>query len=243
MSTFDFDTVDGAVRRAREERHAGAPAATGLREHRLDVLGPAGLLRLQREAGNSAVAELAEQDQHSPVLDVVSGGGSSLDRDVRTDMERRLGADFSDVRVHTDSASHDSARSVGAHAYTVGSHVVFQRDAFDPHSTAGRTTLAHELTHVMQQRSGPVDGTPTGGGVSVSDPGDRFERAAAENAQRAMGSEPESQDVQRETEPSGSGFVPSVQRDEDPDEEPDENAAVQGLFVQREQSEEEEEAG
>ena len=242
MSTFDFETAEGAVHRAREERQSQTAGTIGLKEHRLDVLGPAGILRLQRAAGNGAVAELAEQDERSPVLDVVSGGGSSLDRDVRTDMEQRLGGDFSDVRVHTDGAANESARSVGAHAYTVGSHVVFQRDAYDPHSTAGKTTLAHELTHVMQQRSGPVDGTPTGGGVSVSDPGDRFERAASENAQRAMSSGTETEDVQREAE-SGAGIGVAVQREENPDEEPDENAAVQGLFVQREESEEEEEAG
>ena len=51
---------------------------------------------------------------------------------------------------------------MNAHAYTVGSNVVFQRDQYDPGSDAGRTMLAHELTHVVQQRSGPVDGTPTG---------------------------------------------------------------------------------
>lgn len=238
MSTFEFETTEGVTRRSREERHNdGGAGSTGLREHRLDVLGPAGILRLQREAGNSAVAELAEQEDRSPVLDVVSSGGSSLDRETRNDMEGRLGADFSDVKVHTDAAANDSARAVGAHAYTVGSHVVFQRDAYDPHSTTGRTTLAHELTHVMQQRSGPVDGTPAGGGVSVSDPGDRFERAAAANAERVMGGD-DSADVQRTTEPG----APVVQRAEDPDEEPDESAAVQGMFVQREEEPEEDEA-
>jgi hypothetical protein len=49
-----------------------------------------------------------------------------------------------------------------------------------------RHTLAHELTHVIQQRSGPVSTTPTGDGVAVSDPGDRFERAAEANAHRVM---------------------------------------------------------
>jgi Zn-dependent peptidase ImmA (M78 family) len=47
--------------------------------------------------------------------------------------------------------------------------------------------LAHELTHVVQQRSGPVDGTPAEGGISVSDPSDRFEREAVENAERVAG--------------------------------------------------------
>ncbi|MRG59575.1 DUF4157 domain-containing protein [Agromyces sp. CFH 90414] len=212
------------------------PSLAGLAGHRMDVLGRDSLLRLQREAGNGAVSGLvAEQEaepQRSPVLDVVqSGGGSPLEGGVREDMESRLGADFSDVRVHTGADAHTSAQSVGAHAYTVGSNVVFQRDAYDPSSTAGRTTLAHELTHVMQQRSGPVDGSPAGGGVSVSDPGDRFETAAAENATRVM-SEPAP--VQRETDASAASSAASVQREGEEEEEP-----VQGLFVQREEAAEE----
>lgn len=148
-------------------------------------LAPHDLLRLQREAGNEAVSELVAE--RSPVLDVVGrGGGSPLDAGIRADMEGRIGADFSDVRVHTDSAAHDSARAVGARAYTVGHDVVFQRDAFDPGSHTGRLTLAHELTHVVQQRSGPVAGTPSAGGIRVSDPGDSFETAAAANAERVL---------------------------------------------------------
>jgi hypothetical protein len=103
------------------------------------------------------------------------------------DMEARLGHRFDDVRVHTGEAADRSARAVQAHAYTVGSDVVFSNGTYDPSSVAGRTLLAHELTHVVQQRSGPVDGTPAAGGVRVSDPGDRFEREAAATAERAMG--------------------------------------------------------
>ncbi|ROR97600.1 uncharacterized protein DUF4157 [Salana multivorans] len=150
------------------------------------VLGASGILRLQREAGNGAVAGMLEEER-SPVLDVVGrGGGSPMESGLRRDMETRLGADFSDVRIHTDARAHDSARSVGARAYTVGSDVVFQREAFDPSSRAGRTTIAHELTHVIQQRSGPVAGSDAGNGVRVSDPGDSFELAAAANAEAAM---------------------------------------------------------
>ncbi|MGH3695387.1 MAG: DUF4157 domain-containing protein [Pseudonocardiaceae bacterium] len=199
---------------------------------RTDVLGPAGLLGLQRAVGNAGVAGLVE-DERSPVLDVVgSGGGSPLDRDTRTDMESRLGHDFGDVRVHNDSRAHESATAVNAHAYTVGSNIVFQRDRYDPSSTEGKTMLAHELTHVVQQRGGPVDGTPTGGGIQVSDPSDRFEREASANAERAM-SAPAPAAL------SASG--PAVQRQADEEEAPEE-AAVQGAFVQRQEGEEEEEA-
>ncbi|KUN09290.1 hypothetical protein AQI95_05525 [Streptomyces yokosukanensis] len=127
--------------------------------------------------------------QRSSVAGVLRSAGRPLDGRTRNEMERRLGADFSDVRVHTDSAARTSAAELGARAYTSGSHVVIGEGGGDKH------TLAHELTHVVQQRSGPVSGTDTGQGFSVSDPGDRFEKAAEANARRVM-----------------SGPVPDVQR-------------------------------
>ncbi len=145
------------------------------------------LLALQRTAGNTAVTQLVTDERQSPVLDVVGkGGGQALPADVRTDMEGRLGADFSSVRVHTDGRAAASAAAVQARAYTVGEEVVFGSGGLDTTSSDGRRTLAHELTHVVQQRSGPVDGTPTGDGISVSDPSDRFEREAEQVATNAM---------------------------------------------------------
>src|SRR4051812_41506219 len=83
------------------------------------------LLELQRLAGNASVSRMlsptAEEqaEDRSPVLDVVGGGGGSpLDGGIRSEMEGRLGADFADVKVHTDSKASDSAKSVQANAYT-----------------------------------------------------------------------------------------------------------------------------
>lgn len=122
-----------------------------------------------------------------PVLSVAgSDGGRPLAPDVRADMEARLGQDFSGVRIHDDGRADESARAVQAYAYTVGSDVVFQRGRYDPGSPAGRLELAHELTHVIQQRTGPVDGSLTADGLRISNPSDSFERQAAANAQRAM---------------------------------------------------------
>ncbi|ADG75150.1 conserved hypothetical protein [Cellulomonas flavigena DSM 20109] len=213
-----------------DEDRAAPVVGRALAGDRPDLLGSAGLTYLQRTAGNSATADLVEGER-SPVLDVLSsGGGRPLEPGVRSDMEARLGADFGDVRVHTDSAAADSARAVGAHAYTVGRDVVFQRDAYDPDSHAGRTTLAHELTHVVQQRSGPVDGTPTGDGVQVSDPGDRFETAAAATAEHVMSAPAGASAVGT----AGAGVAAAVQREEVP-----EDAELQGAFVQREEEPEE----
>lgn len=235
MRSHNHDVDEGRELRPKSDRIE--PEDTGLMYRaaaagRTDVLGPAGLLGLQRAVGNAGVAGVVEEER-SPVLDVVgSSGGAPLDADTRADMESRLGHDFGDVRVHTDSQAHDSAKAVNAHAYTVGSNVVFQRDKYDPSSTEGRTMLAHELTHVVQQRSGPVDGSPTGGGIQVSDPSDRFEREATANAERAVAA----------PVPAGTSG-PAVQRQEAPpaeeEEKPEEEAAptAQGAFIQREADE------
>jgi hypothetical protein len=95
-------------------------------------------------------------------------------------MESRLGADFSDVRIHDDRAARASAAQVGARAYTCGSHVVIGDGGED------KQALVHELTHVIQQRQGPVAGSDLGGGLKISDPSDRHERAAEATAARVM---------------------------------------------------------
>jgi hypothetical protein len=202
---------------------------------RLDAAGPAGVVGLQRAAGNAGTASLLEEER-SPVHDVVGSGGSPLDAGVRADMEARLGHDFSDVRIHNDDAAHQSAKSVNAQAYTVGSSIVFQRDKYDPGSAAGQHMLAHELTHVVQQRSGPVDGTDAGGGVKVSDPSDRFEREAVANADQVM-SAPAPAAMPGVQRMSADGAA--VQREEAPEEE-EETAQT---YVQREEEEAEEEQG
>jgi hypothetical protein len=121
---------------------------------------------------------------HSPVLDVVRSGGTQLPEELREHMEARFGSDFSRVRIHADETAHRSAQSINALAYTVGEHIAFQKGAYDPATTNGRARVAHELVHVIQQRSGPVDGTEMSGGLRVSDPGDRFEREASTIAER-----------------------------------------------------------
>ncbi|WP_083822285.1 DUF4157 domain-containing protein [Saccharopolyspora spinosa] len=139
-------------------------------------------LRAEREArlGADCGHELAERPavQRSSVHDVLRSAGRPLDDSTRTDMEFRLGADFSQVRIHDDTAARTSASELGARAYTSGHHVVI--------GDGDKHTLAHELTHVIQQRQGPVSGTDNGSGLSVSDPSDRFEREAETNARRAM---------------------------------------------------------
>jgi hypothetical protein len=241
MHGHEHDFEDGQSLRPKGSRaaeHEAGTAAKMAAGGRWEAAGAGGILDLQRTAGNAGVAAAMEEEQRSPVHDVISGGGKPLDHDTRADMEGRLGADFGDVRVHDDSRAHESAVAVNAHAYTVGSNVVFQRDRYDPGSDSGKLTLAHELTHVIQQRSGPVEGTPASGGISVSDPSDRFEREAASNAERVMSAEAPTVAAGA---PSGAAGA-AVQREEAGEEEEEVQTLSADTPVQREEEEAEEEA-
>jgi hypothetical protein len=154
---------------------------------------PASLLHLQRTAGNAGVVQMLEEEgaERSPVHDIVGrGGGQPLDESTRTSMESAFGTSFEDVRVHTDETASKSAEAVGANAYTVGSDMVFRSGQFDPGTSTGQRTIAHELSHVIQQREGPVDGTEAPGGIRLSNPSDRFEQAAETTADAIIRSAP-----------------------------------------------------
>ncbi|MFF7967511.1 DUF4157 domain-containing protein [Streptomyces sp. NPDC007903] len=168
---------------ARSRRPAVRPA--------VPAQAPKSLHALQRSVGNATVARMLTQrdetaddpsvQRRSGVHDVLRSSGRPLEPGVRAEMESRFGGtDFGDVRVHKDAAAQRSAAEIGARAYTSGRHIVIGENGSDKH------TLAHELTHVVQQRSGPVAGTDTGQGLRLSDPSDRFEREAEANAHRVM---------------------------------------------------------
>ncbi len=99
--------------------------------------------------------------------------GRDLSSPVRSEMEAAFGTGLSDVRVHTDPQADTLSRTVQARAFNFGRDIFFQKGAFEPSSHAGRELLAHELTHVVQQR-----GAPTGSEVTVSEPADASEREA-----------------------------------------------------------------
>jgi hypothetical protein len=80
------------------------------------------------------------------------GGGRPLSDPERSFFEPRLGADFGGVRIHTGSRADEAARSIHADAFTTGRDVVFRSSAYRPGTAEGTRLLAHELTHVVQQR-------------------------------------------------------------------------------------------
>ena len=131
---------------------------------------PAGaVLALQRTAGNQAVGR------------ALSGGR------VPSELAAAFDADFSDVRVHTDSAA---ARDIGARAFAQGAELHFAPGEYRPSEAAGMELIAHELAHVVQQREGraaPGVKLPAGGWADVSP---ALEAEAWQQARRAVDGRP-----------------------------------------------------
>lgn len=148
----------------------------------------AALQHMQQTVGNRATQRFIQRAARTPSppvgedlaqrIQMASGRGHSLDTAVQRQLEQGLGADLSDVRVHTDGEADALARAVDAVAFTSGRDIFFRQGAYNPASPEGRWLLAHEATHVVQQAAGPVAGTPAPGGVAISHPSDSFEEAA-----------------------------------------------------------------
>ena len=138
-----------------------------LRARRLAAVRPA-----HAEANRAAVSEVlgyaapAKQPDPMPrhddglppgtaaALAAGRGTGQPLPADQRRYFETRLGADLGQVSLHTDGTAAGLARRLSARAFTAGSEVYFAPGEYRPASPAGRFLLAHELTHVLQQRRG-----------------------------------------------------------------------------------------
>lgn len=107
-------------------------------------------VKIQRLSNNtSSKGEAIPSSVHS----ILASSGNPMQSGLRQNMEQRFGHDFSQVRIHTDSAAAKSARDVNAHAYTVGNDVVFGTGQFSPNTHGGQSLLAHELVHTVQQSS------------------------------------------------------------------------------------------
>jgi hypothetical protein len=108
--------------------------------------GPPGRVRLKARDG-------AESPPANPsAVAAELGAGSPLPAGLRSRMEAVFGADFSAVRIHTDSAGAALADRLHARAFAVGRHVAFASGEFRPGTIVGDALLAHELAHVVQQR-------------------------------------------------------------------------------------------
>jgi len=101
---------------------------------------------------DSGAARTGDGSGPPDVLGSLRGGGRPLPWSVRSEFEQRLDHDFGDVRIHTGSRGDAIARSLDARAVTAGTDVVFRSGEYRPSTPSGKHLLAHELTHVVQQR-------------------------------------------------------------------------------------------
>ncbi len=88
----------------------------------------------------------------SSALHATRGGGSPLPEGTRNFMENAFSADFSGVRVHADSRAAEMNRGINAKAFTYGNDIYFGRGKYSPNTFSGKTLLAHELKHTLQQQ-------------------------------------------------------------------------------------------
>lgn len=82
------------------------------------------------------------------------GKGNKLPQGLMTEMSGKMGADFSSIKVHTDSDAVQMNRQLKARAFTSGSDIYFNDGQYQPETEEGRHLIAHELTHTIQQGGG-----------------------------------------------------------------------------------------
>ena len=108
--------------------------------------------RIQRKADDQV--KNAEDQLTRKSLKVPESGGSPLPEPLRKNLEEKMQADFSQVRIHHDNISDQICRNYSAIAFTKGSHIFFRLGNYPPNTSTRIRLLVHELTHVKhQQRS------------------------------------------------------------------------------------------
>ncbi|KAB8139866.1 DUF4157 domain-containing protein, partial [Chloroflexia bacterium SDU3-3] len=135
----------------RYEQEADAVAAQVMRAPAAGA--PAAPAPTAVDSGGAGIATTPEVEQQ---IGQLRGGGSPLPTGDRAFFEERMGADFSQVRIHTGDQAASTARQINARAFTVGADIAFDHGEYTPGTSAGRELLAHELTHVTQQLGGAV---------------------------------------------------------------------------------------
>jgi len=105
------------------------------------------------QANPATNGSAAVSDSFASQLSSSSGSGSTLPKAVQAKMSNHIGADFSNVRIHTNSQAAKMSQSIQAKAFTHGSDIYFNQGQYNPQSPEGQRLLAHELAHTVQQGS------------------------------------------------------------------------------------------
>jgi len=123
---------------------------------------PTGYLQAK---GTPELSDDAEQK-----IQQMRGQGDPLPKGVRQETENKIGADFSAVRIHNNSAANDINKQINARAFTLGNDIYFASGEYSPTTASGKKLLAHELTHVVQQNSLVQRVVQRSAGTSQRDP-------------------------------------------------------------------------
>ena len=75
-----------------------------------------------------------------------------VDRVIINDFNRKSGADLGEVKIVYGPAADEYTRSHHTLALVLGTDIFFRNGAYRPESEEGRKILAHELTHVAQNK-------------------------------------------------------------------------------------------
>lgn len=164
------DSITPWVPTQKEEERKPAPPATGKISTKLETSAPMAEEKekpVQRQTEAQPAGPETEEKPDSvqaktvggptPTADIEGrltaskGQGHPLPEATRTDMEVSFGVDFGQVRIHTGSTAVDMSKSLHAQAFTHGSDIYFNEGKYNPATREGKTLLAHELTHTVQQ--------------------------------------------------------------------------------------------
>lgn len=104
------------------------------------------------EAGKEEEADEAKLNAIEQKINAKRGSGRPLEPHIKSQMNDSFGYDFSEVRIHADKDAAELCASLNAQAFAIGNDIFFNEGKFDPESDSGKELLAHELTHVVQQR-------------------------------------------------------------------------------------------
>jgi hypothetical protein len=154
------DSLEQEADRVAEQVTSSVPSGVG-RESLSSVA--AGSFRSSAETpvrSEAAAAFVAPSE--AAALPAWCSSGQPLPPDVSARFEPRFGRDLSQVRVHTDVEGAELASDLSAHAFTLGSHIIFGKDRYQPSTPEGLRLIAHELTHVAQQGAAPPSGATDG---------------------------------------------------------------------------------
>jgi hypothetical protein len=102
----------------------------------------------QKDQAESNAATPSFEEQ----LSRTKGKGFPIPDDVLAEMEHKFGADFSAVRLHTDAEAVAMNQAIAAQAFTHGNDIYFNEGKYAPQTDEGKALLAHELTHIVQQK-------------------------------------------------------------------------------------------